>query len=251
MRVGFQISSLVLLVILSGCTAQIERVGADPEKASVANAELGVAYLAQGKLNIAMVKLKKALAFDDSNADAHHYIAELYRRLKQNDLADEHFKSALDLKDEDSAIKNNYGIFLCGTGKYKKGIELFDKVLKDPLYMNKGKLYENMGLCSEKLGNIQHSEKYFLLALKYNYNLPSALLGMAQISFDKSKMKTAKFYLSKHYKVSRKSSQSLWLELLIARKKGNKGIVGSIALKIKQFFPDSREVKLLKKLKLK
>lgn len=251
MRIMFNVTGLLFLLVISGCASKVERAGVDNKKASIANAELGVAYLARGKNKIAMNKLKKALEYDDDNANAHHYIAELYRRLEQNNLASHHFKEAMDLNEEDSSIKNNYGIFLCGTGSYEKGLALFNEVLADPLYADKGQAYENMGICADKEGNIRNAEKYFDTALKFNKQLPSALLGLAQISFDKRDIKGATEYLNRHHKVAKRSSQSMWLELLIARKKGYKGKVGSLALKLKSYFPDSKEVKLLKKLKLR
>jgi len=251
MRKMFHLTGLLFVLVISGCASKVEREGVDYKKAAIANTELGVAYLAQGKYKIAMNKLKKALNFDDENASAHHYIAELYRRLEQNELANNHFKEAMDLDEEDSSIKNNYGIFLCGIGSYEKGLALFNKVLADPLYADKGQAYENMGLCAEKQGNIHTAEKYFATALKFNRKLPSALLGLAQISFDKRDIKGATEYLNRHHKVAKRSSQSIWLELLIARKKGYKGKVGSLALKLKSYFPDSKETQLLKKLKLR
>ena len=251
MREMFQIIGLLFLMIASGCASKVERVGFDAQKASVANAELGVAYLAQGKNDIAMSKLKKALKYDEDNIDANHYIAELYRRLEQNALAEEYFQKAMELDEDNSAIQNNYAIFLCGINAYDKGLKLLNKVLLDPLYTDKGQVYENMGLCAEKQGNIRYTEKYFGTALKFNKKLPAALLGMAQISFDKKNITAASDYLTRHKKVARQTSQSLWLELLIARKRGLKGKAGSIAIKLKQIFPDSREVKLLKKLKFR
>ncbi len=251
MRKVFQIFGLVFLLAISGCASQVERVGFDAKKASIANTDLGVAYLAQGKYNVAMTKLKKALNYDDENVRANHYIADLYRRLEQNDLAEQYFHKAMELDDNNSSIKNNYAIFLCGINSVEKGLELLNEVLLDPLYADKGQVYENMGLCVEKQGNLQHTEQYFKTALKFNSNLPAALLGMAQISFDKNDVTAASNYLTRHNKVNRSTSQSLWLELLIARKRGLKGKVGSIAAKLKQFYPDSREVKLLKKLKLR
>ena len=251
MRTVFHVMGLLFLLVISGCASKIERDGVDPKRASVANTELGVAYLAQGKYKIAMEKLKKGLSFDDENVNAHHYIAELYRRLEQNELASEHFKVAVDLDDKDSSIKNNYGIFLCSTDSYTEGLKLFYDVLADPLYGDKAQVYENMGLCAEKQGNILNAEKYFKKALKFNKKLPSALLGLAQIVFDKRKINDATDYLSRHNKVARPSAQSLWLGLLIARKKGLKGRVGSMALKLKSYFPDSKEAKLLEKLKLR
>lgn len=251
MRKMFQIIGLLFLLAVTGCASKIERAGFDTTKASVANADLGVAYLAQGKYKIAMLKFKKSLAFDSENINANHYIAELYRRLEQNDLASEHFKIALELDDSDSSIKNNYAIFLCGSGSYKEGLTQLNKVLLDPLYSDKGKAYENMGVCAEKSGNIFQTENFFKKALTFNKNLPVALLGMAQFSFDKKKLTAANDFLTRYNKVARPRAKSLWLELLIARKKGFKGQVGSLALKLKQYFPESRETANLKKLKLR
>jgi len=251
MKLLFKITGLFAVLILTGCSSTTELAGVDSKKASAANAELGVAYLSRGNYEVAMNKLKKALSYDDDNADAHHYIAELYRRLEQNDLANEHFKEAIDLNEEDSSVKNNYGIFLCGIEKYKEGLALFNQVLLDPLYSDKGKAYENMGLCTQKQGNLKKSEQYFISALKFNANLPGALLGMAQLAFDQGKIDTASTYLNRHNKISRHSPQSLWLGVLIERKKGRSGRSGSYAVLLKGRFPDSKEAKWLKKLKIR
>ena len=251
MRTMYYITGLLFVLITSGCTTQTQIEGVDNKKASVANAELGVAYIKRGKYKVAMYKLKKALEYDDDNANAHHYIAELYRRLEQNEEADSHFKQALDLDEENSSLKNNYGIFLCGTGSYEKGLKYLNQVLLDPLYSDKGQAYENMGICADKQGNIKKAEQYYISALKFNMNSPSALLGLAQIEFDKGHVKLAAQYLSRHEKLARPTPQSLWLDLLIARKKGLKGKAGSLAIKIKQYFPDSKEAKYLEKLKIR
>ena len=247
----FQLSSLLFVLLLNGCASQAERAGVNYKKASIANSELGVAYLAQGQNKVAMGKLKKAIAYDAENANAHHYIAELYRRLEQNELAAEHFTKALELKPKDSSIKNNYAVFLCGIGSFDKGMNLLTGVLADPLYSNKDQAYENMGLCAEKQGNVQVAESHFLTALKLNRNLPNSLLGMAKIEFDKQNIKSATSYFEKHNKISRHTPQSLWLGVLIERKNGRKGQSGSYAVLLKGRFPDSKEAKFLKKLKIR
>lgn len=251
MRKRVYATALLFALVISGCSTQTQREGVDDAKVSEANTELGVAYLRRGQYQVAMSKLKKALEYDDDNANAHHYIAELYRRLEQNDLARKHFEKALDLDGENSSLKNNYAIFLCGTGSYQEGLKYLNVVLKDPLYADKGQAYENMGLCVEKQGNIKKAEAYYVSALKFNMNSPSALLGLAQIEFDRRNVKLASDYLERHNKLALPSPQSLWLGVIIARKQGLKGKAGSLALKIKQYFPDSKEAKYLEKLKIR
>lgn len=248
MKKLLNIFNLLLLFVVTGCSMTTERQGVDVKKASVANSTLGVAYLTRGKYDIAMRKLKKAIEYDDENANAHHYIAELYRRLKENELAEEHFEEAMDLAEKDYSIKNNYGIFLCGVDSYDKGMSLLKSVLSDPLYNNKDQVYENMGLCSQKQGNLKNAKNYFVKALKMNANLPGALLGLAQIEFDGQRIKSAASYYNRHNKISGHTAQSLWLGVLIERKKGNKGRSGSYGVLLKGKFPDSEEARLLKQL---
>lgn len=251
MRSLFQLTGLLVLLLLAGCATKTERVGFDAEKASIANAELGVAYLRQGKYNVAMTKLKKAIAYDSDNVNANHYIAILYGQLKQNDLADRYFKIAMELDEEDSSIKNNYGIFLCGTSSYVKGLTLLNEALLDPLYSDKGQAYENMGICADKQGNIRNAESFYTTALTFKKNLPAALLGLAQIEFDKKNIESSASYFDRYTKIAQHTAQSLWLGVLIERKKGRGGLSGSYALKLKRNFPDSKEAKLLKKLNIR
>ena len=251
MRLMVQIVGLMFILFIAGCSSTSERSDVNRKTASVANSELGVAYLSRGQYKVAMVKLKKAIDFDEENSNAHHYIAELYRRLEQNDLAAEHFNIALKLKPNDSSIKNNYGIFLCGTGSFDEGLKVLNTVLADPLYIDKAQAYENMGLCAEKQGNVQAAEQYFLTALKFNSQLRGALLGLATIEFDKNNLKSASLYFEQHNKISQHTPQSLWLGVLIEREKGRKGQSGSYAILLKNRFPDSKEAKFLKKLKIR
>ena len=67
MRTAYYITGLLFVLISSGCSMQTQREGFDNKKVSIANTELGVAYLRQGKNKVAMNKLKKAMEYDDEN----------------------------------------------------------------------------------------------------------------------------------------------------------------------------------------
>ena len=91
MKLLVQVTLLSAILFITGCSSQKNSVDIDKKNASIANSELGVAYLTRGQYKVAMKKLKKAVDYDETNANAHHYIAELYRRLEQNELAEKHF----------------------------------------------------------------------------------------------------------------------------------------------------------------
>jgi type IV pilus assembly protein PilF len=154
----------------------------------------------------------------------------------------------MDYNPEDTALLNNYGVFLCGEKKYQKANEYFNKVLDDPVYQRKDLVYENMGICAQSQGNLLLAEKYLNKAISLNPRLPAATLTLAQMSFDKQQFKQAKFYYDRYLELAQHTSQSLWLGYLLEKQVGNKNQAASYAILLKGKFPDSRETKLLRKL---
>jgi type IV pilus assembly protein PilF len=237
---------IVLLAGLAACTTV--NTAADTKRAAELNAQLGVGYLKQGQYKRALAKLDKALEFDENNANAHHYKAELYRRLNDPARAEEHFKIAMNLAPDSLTIQNNYGVFLCDTGEYEKAIALFKKPLSEPLYANKADSYENIGLCRLRQGQVSNAETAFIKALKINPKKAKSLLKLSQIRYD-SGNKVAAYDLYKRYlAVATHTPESLWLGILLESDRGAKNTVASYKVKLKGKYPDSKETKLLIKL---
>jgi type IV pilus assembly protein PilF len=236
------------MLFLSACTTTPTREEQDLNNASDYNAQLGLAYINQGRYDVALPKLKKSVEQNPDNAMAHHYIAELYRRLDQVDKAEKHFKKALNLTPENALLQNNYGVFLCDQKKYKKAYAYFDKVLNDPLYPAKGSVYENIGLCAQAEGNLKMAEENMRFALRLSPESPKSLLAMAQISFDNQKYAASRKYFYQYLENSRHTPASLWLGILLENRSGNKNRVASYVVLLKGKYPDSEEAELLKKM---
>jgi len=236
-----------LMLLLSAC--QTVAVNSDPEKAAKLNASLGVAYMQKGQNELAMEKLNKALEQDSSNADVHHYLAELYRRLNVSDKAEQYFLSAMELSPGDSAIKNNYAAFLCQQGTVDAAYKIFEAVLADPLYVNKGRVLENKAFCAQLTGNIKLAHENFVLATKFNPRLTRSLLALAQIEFDEQNIDEAYKYFTRFTQNSKHTPQSLWLGILLEKQRGNKNRVASFSTLLRGMYPDSKEAQLLQKLK--
>ncbi|MGD8925660.1 MAG: type IV pilus biogenesis/stability protein PilW [Thioalkalispiraceae bacterium] len=236
----------VLILFLAACTTT--RAPTDAKRAAELNAELGLGYLKQGQYKRALHKLDKALKFDSDNANAHHYKAELYRRLNDPAKAEAEYKIAIDLASDNLTIKNNYGVFLCDTGRYDEAIALFKKPLTDPIYANKASSYENIGLCELRQGKVAKAEKAFTQALKYNPKMAKSLLKLAQIRFDGGNSVAAYSLYTRYLTVAQQTPESLWLGILLESARGSKNTVASYKVKLKGKYPDSEETKLLLKL---
>lgn len=240
----------MLVVLLTACaTEPTGRFGGgNMEAASKANAKLGLGYMMQGDNEVALSKLKKALEQDENNAEAHHYLAELYNRLDDEDKAEQHYKRALDISPDDTAILNNYAVFLCRYRHFEKSMSIFQKILKDPLFKSKAQTYENMGLCADQQGNVKLAEEYFRKALRYNSKLPKSLLHLAQISFDNQAFLSSYGFYQRYLEVGSQNPQSLWLGILLEKRKGNKNAVASYSILLKNKYSNSKEAELLRRM---
>ncbi len=237
---------MVCLFAVASCTTVKIK---NAEKASMLNADLGLAYLMKGRNDQALEKLNKAILLNPDNARAYLYTAELYWRIDQTELAIEFFKRAIETDPDDSSISNNYGAFLCAHNKYGEAFEYFQDALKNPVYKDRAKVFENIGICSEEQGNLKVARKNYIRAIQLKPSLKTSLLAVAQLDFDSQNIQSAAKYLRFHNGVAKDSARSLWLGILIAKKNRNKKVIAGLSWSLERKFPKSKEAKLLKRLK--
>lgn len=240
--------SFLLVSILSVVSCSSVRV-IDSERASKLNADLGVAYMMKGSYEQSLAKFKKAIRLNPDNGRAYLYTAELYRRLNEDARAIEYYEQAIDVAPEDAAINNNYGAYLCGKKKYDEAFRYLKLALLNPVYPDRAEVYENIGVCYEAQGNIKMARENFIKAISLKPYLSNSLLAVAKLDFDDNKIISAKKYITYFNKAAKDTSESIWLNILIARKIGNRKTVESFSWSLANKFPKSKEAKLLKRLR--
>ncbi len=243
------VSAIIPIVLFLGaCTTTDYLSPVDTKRAAELNAELGLGYMNEGQFQRAKYKLDKAIKYDPENPHAYHYMAELYRRLKEFDKAGEYYERALSLAPNDMNIQNNYGVYLCERGKYERAYKHFQNIINNPLYAARANAYENVGLCSLREGKLKKAESAFQSALAINPKMPKSLIQMAQLSYDQGKNATAYSYFQRYVEIAQQTPESLWVGILLENERGNKDTVASYKILLKGKFPDSVEAKRLKKL---
>lgn len=229
---------LCLVMLLSACTGSM-----NAQKASDANAELGIRYLQQGRLKLANEKLLKSLNQNPNSTQSNHYFALLQERLKQNQKAKEYFQKAIDLSPKDPEIKNNYGSFLCKTNQPQAAVTQFLSAIKDPLYSTPEFAYTNAGICLRQANNANdaQAETYFRLALKKRASFPSALLQMAKLYQDRRNYSKAQAFMLRYESVGKSSPEALKLCAIINVKMGDNAKAQSCRSTLLRLFPNSPE----------
>jgi len=247
------VAVLFIHLVIVGCTSGNTRT--DDEMGGLSHEQRGpspadvyvkmaVAYLQQGKVGVALTKIKRGLGLDAGNANAHNVIALIYERLGEAELAEEHYKQALKLDSHDPYIRNAYGSFLCTQKKYKEANRHFMAALRNALYPTPEVALTNAGICSARQGNHEQAETYYRRALRANSKFQTALQQMVKISLQKKNYLSARGYLQRYLEVGRHTAETLWLGIRIERKLADLDTLASYELLLRAKFPDSEEMRL-------
>ena len=133
----------------------------DPRNRARIHTELASAYFERGNMGVALEELRIAIGADPNYAPAYSVLGLVHMDLRENDVAQLHFARALALSPNDPDINNNYGWFLCRTGREEQSIAYFLAALKNPLYNTPARSYVNAGLCSIDRNGGRDAIEYF------------------------------------------------------------------------------------------
>lgn len=215
----------------------------DPQRRAKLHTELGGLYFSIGNLPVALDELK--IAIDASSSYHHAYSVRglVYTALKEYAKAREDFATALRLAPNDPQVNNNYGWFLCDSGKAKESVEYFLKALRDPLYDTPEIAYANAGTCAIKGGDNENGERYLLQAVQFSRDgAPMARVQLAGLYFAKGYIDEARRYLNEALKMLEPPpAAALWLGVRLERKLGNKVAEASYGAQLRSRYPSSPE----------
>lgn len=215
----------------------------DPKNRARIHTELGAAYFQSGHMSAALDEFRIALSADSDYVQAYSIRGLVYGQLKEFDRAEADFRRALSLAPNDPEVNNNYGSFLCETGKERQSIAYFLQALKNPLYETPERAYTNAGTCALKAGDLDGAQRYLLTALgmaKDNGGL--VRLQLAKLFYLRGNNEEARIYLSDALKqMEPPTPAALWLGMRLERKLGNRSAESTYASQLRSRYPTSEE----------
>lgn len=215
-------------------------VGAPRNRARI-HTELASAYFERGNMGVALEELRIAIEADPTYAPAFNVLGLVHMDLRENAVAQQHFERALRLSPNDPDINNNYGWFLCQSGREEQSIAYFLAALKNPLYSTPARSYVNAGLCAIRKNNERDAFDYFQRALRSEPDNLQALLNLASIQYKRGQLEPARGFIGRFNKLVEPTAESLWLALRIERKLGDKSAENTLATQLRRRFHGSQE----------
>jgi type IV pilus assembly protein PilF len=229
-------------VLLAGAGAAV--AGADSAaEAARYNAQLGIAYLKQGKLEIARDKVERALSQNSRDAVVQTAAALLYDRLGDERRADRAYSAALRLDSRNPDMQNNYAVFQCRRGEHAKGEKLFEQAAKNPMYRTPAVAYANAGVCARGANDLARAEEYFRKALALQPTYPDALLQLADLAFARGNGLQARAFLERYFTSTPATPDALALGVRVERSLGDTAAANDYAARLKRDFPSSQQAR--------
>lgn len=237
MRCISWIQTVVLLLAFAGCTSNAPRssesdeveqatsrktVTNDATQRAKAHTELGRLYLDQALYEVALEEARIAIQSESGYAPAHNLMGLVYMALEKNELSEKAFRQALRLAPNDPEINNDFGWFLCQTGKARESLAHFRLVIGNPLYKMPVKPLTNAGLCALTLKEDKVAEDYLLRSLRIDRRNPVALYWLADIAYRDGRIAEAQQRIKELHVMMEPSAESAWLGLRIERKVGDR-----------------------------
>ncbi|UMR30473.1 type IV pilus biogenesis/stability protein PilW [Massilia sp. MB5] len=248
-----RLAAFGLAGLLCGCAAPDTKVKADlptasdqtsAQKRAEIRMQLAVGYYEQGQYAVALDEVKKAIVAAPESADAYGMRALIYMAMGEAALAGDSFQHALKLAPHNPEISNNYGSYLCQTGKVGESFKYFDAALGNRAYQSPATALNNAGDCALKLKDFAQAEKYLLPALQLTPDLAITNINLARVYYERRDYPRAGFFITRLGKVAKTDSLTadvLWLAIKVQHKLGDTGAEQGWATQLRRHHSASSE----------
>jgi type IV pilus assembly protein PilF len=209
--------------------------------------ELAVGYFEQGRTEIALDEVKQALVADPAYAAAFNLRGLVYMRLNDMKQAEDSLRRAVALDPRDSDAHHNYAWLLCQQGRFDESFRMFRQALANPLYGGRAKTYMGQGLCQARAGRNEDAEQS--LARSYELDAANPVTGynLAALLLRRGELQRAQFYIRRLNNSEMANAESLWLGIRVEERVGDSVAREQLGDQLRRRFPQSRELALYEK----
>ena len=239
--------ALIILgaVLWQGCvtTSNVNGGPVSEGDAAIANLNLGAAYLRQGRPEVALESLKRAIEQDPRLASAHAAIAIAYDQLNEVELAEEHYRRAVQLEPANGAALNSYAVFLCRRSRWTDAEAVFRRSIDNQSYATPWVAMTNAGTCARGANDLAKAEQYYRQALARNDAFPDALNGMMELSYQSGNYLQARAFMQRLFAAQpNPDARSLWMCYHIETNLDDETAAGRCAERLGERYPASPEL---------
>lgn len=215
------------------------------ERSAKTHTELGSLYLQAGNLAVALEEARLAAAIDPGYAPAFDLMGLVHMMLNERPQAQAAFERAIQLAPGDPQIANDYGWFLCQSGREQEAFKYFESAARNPLYKTPTRPYTNAGLCYLRIKDDKAAEENFQRAAMVDGTNAQAIYHLSNLAYRRGDHFNAKKLLGELHRLMEPNAESLWLGIRIERKIGDRQAEASYSSQLRRKFAGTPEYQAL------
>lgn len=238
--------SIFCLIYLSACV--VTETGnynpkEDKGKALETSVQLAKNYIRDSNWEGAIRHLKKALEYDPNSAEVHQAMAMVFQNTGEIELAEQHYQKSIAGTKDASMSQLNYGLFLFNQKRFSDAKEQLQLATNDVLFSERSSAFIYLARTNRMLESIDEAEDAYMRAYRLNPNgNPILILEMADFFYQQKKYDQSKAFFQVFLtKRIAPTPTSLLLGARLAKLAGDKNLVASYGLKLKNLYPNSAQ----------
>lgn len=222
------------------------RIEPNREEAARLNLRLGIGYIQSGDYAVAVEKLKKAIEFDDSVAEAHNALGLAHERLRELGAAEREYARAVELNPNFAPAQLNQARLACLRGQVGVGEKRLVAMADNPV----GDVTPETALveaasCVRTVAP-ERAEDYLRRAIELNPRASRAHYDLAVLLLDRGRATEARVELQRFHELAGYSAESLALGIRIADATGDAALRREYQTLLQSRFggsPDARRLR--------
>jgi type IV pilus assembly protein PilF len=221
---------------------------ASDEEAARANLDLAIGYIEQGRPELAIPSLDRALELEPRSADAHSTIAVAYDMTGDPELAEEHHRRATQLAPSEPNTQNRYAVFLCRQNRWQDAEPYFRRAVANLGRESPASILDNAGTCALAAGDLPAAEAQYRAALQANEADVQALRGMVEVSIRADNLLQGRAFYQRLERGATLQATDLLSCYVIESGLGDAAAANACAARLEREFPGSPAVRQLREL---
>lgn len=209
--------------------------------------QLAASYYQQRQYAVAVDEVRQALSLNPNLTGAYGLLGLIYMELDDRVQAEANFQRALRMEPDNPELNNNYGWYLCRTGREKAAMEYFQRAADNKLYATPALPLQNAGVCMMQVRDYKSAEVYLRQSFERDATSAVVKFQLARLYLATRQLDRANFYFSLIERDIEPTAETLWLGLRIARAQGDVQAERAYAEQLRRRFPNSNEASLLRR----
>ena len=246
------IGAFLVLFDLTGCnrnnnriiytnpadSAHIKPTVMTPHAKAQNEVALAQEYITQGKFDVALDDLQKAIKLDPSSFEAYTVLGILDEKLNRLTEADAAYAKSVKLAPNNGNVLNNYGAWLCRSGHPNEADPQFRKAIADPFYKTPAIALGNAATCANQAGNAALAESYDRQVLALDPGNVAAMQSLAEIEYKRGDFMRARGFIERVFATGQNAPESLDLAAHIEEKLGDQDSARNYRTRLSSDFPE-------------